>query len=103
MEIRRLFPEPDLPCGGERFETLLETQGLRIERILSAPGSASGPYDQDMDEWVLLLQGEALLEIEGERVNLKAGEALSIPAHARHRVLDTSADPSCIWLAVHFR
>ena len=47
MEVRRLFPEPDIPPKGERLETLLERVGLRIERILSAPGSASGPYDQD--------------------------------------------------------
>ena len=101
MEIRRLFPEPEMPARGERFETLLESGKLRIERILSAPGSASGPYDQERDEWVLLLQGSAVLEVEGERVELTAGEALWLPAHTVHRVLDTSDDPPCVWLAVH--
>ena len=107
MEIRRLFPEPHMPATGERFETLLESGGVRIERILSAPGSSSGPYDQEGDEWVLLLQGRALLEMEGqlegetEQVELGAGQALLLPAHCRHSVLATSADPPCIWLAVH--
>jgi len=105
MEIRRLFPEPHMPTAGERFETLMERSGVCIERILSAPGSASGPYDQERDEWVLLLQGRALLEVEEEgevkRVELDAGQVLLLPAHRRHSVLDTSADPPCIWLAVH--
>lgn len=101
METRRLFPELDIPTRGERIETLLKRGDLRIERILSAPGSTSGPYDQARDEWVLLLQGWALLEVEGERVELTAGEALWLPAHRVHSVLDTSADPPCVWLAVH--
>ena len=100
-EIRRLFPESAVPLRDECIENLLERSGLRIERILSAPGSASGPYDQERDEWVLLLQGRAVLEVEGERVELRAGEALLLPAHRVHNVLDTSADPPCVWLAVH--
>jgi cupin 2 domain-containing protein len=101
MEVRRLFPESGVPPRGERIETLLARSGVRIERILSAPGSASGPYDQERDEWVLLLQGRALLEVEGERVELDAGEALWLPARRVHSVLDTSEDPPCVWLAVH--
>lgn len=96
----RIFPAT-VPARGERFDALLDCRNVCIERILSAPGSASGPYDQDQDEWVLLLQGQARLEVEGQPVRLAAGEALFIPAHTPHRVLDTSADPPCIWLAVH--
>lgn len=101
MRPRRLFPEAEMPLHGELFEQLLQTDKLRIERILSAPGSSSGPYNQDQDEWVLLLQGQAVLELEGEQVNLSAGEALFLPTQTPHRVLDTSKEPPCIWLAVH--
>lgn len=100
MPAHRIFPAT-APASGERFETLLERRNLRIERILSAPGSASGPYDQPQDEWVLLAQGQARLEVDGEPVTLTAGEALFLSAHTPHRVLDTSADPPCVWLAVH--
>lgn len=101
MNVRRLFPQADMPADGELFETLLETGNLRIERILSAPGSKSGPYDQEQDEWVLLMQGEAVLKVEGEKIELSAGDALLIPAHTEHSVLDTSANPPCIWLGLH--
>ena len=75
--------------------------GTRRIRDLSATGSASGPYDQERGAWVLLLQGRAVLEVEGGRVALTAGEALWLPAHRVHSVLDTSDDPPCVWLAVH--
>ncbi len=91
--VRRLFPEDRMPRDGERSETLLARPGLRLERILSAPGAAAGPFDQANDEWVLLLQGEARLEVAGETVVLTAGEALW--------VLYTSVRPPCIWLALH--
>lgn len=101
IEKQVLFPAVDGPDAGESIESLLEHRNLRIERILSSPHCASGPYDQDRDEWVVLLQGRALLEIAGEKVNLQAGEALLLPAHTPHRVLDTSPTPPCVWLAVH--
>jgi cupin 2 domain-containing protein len=82
---------------------LLDAQHLSIERILSAPGAASGPYDQTQDEWVLLLQGEALMEVAGERVALTAGQAIHLPAHCIHQVLNTSTEPPCLWLAVHIK
>ena len=100
-QVKRLFPDSDIPATGERFEELLTRRNVRIERILSAPGSVSGPCDQTQDEWVLLLQGTALLDVDGERLELQGGEALFLPAHCVHRVLDTSAEPPCIWLAVH--
>jgi cupin 2 domain-containing protein len=101
MEIRRLLDLTDLPPQGESVQVLAAEAGVRIERILSAPGSRSGPYDQSWDEWVALLQGRAVLEVAGERVALTAGEALLLPAHRVHRVLDTSSTPPCVWLAVH--
>ncbi|HEX7822854.1 MAG TPA: cupin domain-containing protein [Sphingobium sp.] len=89
----------------EVFTTLLTRPGVRIERIVSAgqvtPQDA--PYDQSHDEWVLLLAGEARLWLEGEGEKaLTPGDALLIPAHVRHRVTGTQAEPPTVWLAVHF-
>ena len=99
-----LFELPPLTGDEERFDTLLTSDGVRIERILST-GQTSPPgqwYDQQGDEWVVLLQGEAEVSFDdGSRRRLAAGDPLFIPAHRRHRVEYTSAAPPCVWLAVH--
>lgn len=100
-----LFDYPDSSSGGETFADLLSVPGLRIERIVSY-GQASPPdfwYDQNWDEWVIVLDGEAHLELEGkeEPLVLRRGDHAWLPAGCRHRVAYTSADPPALWLAVH--
>jgi cupin 2 domain-containing protein len=78
-------------------------EGMRIERIVSTGQStpADKPYDQDHDEWVLLLAGSARLWIEGQgERDLRPG--LLIPAHRLHRVMWTVMGRRTIWLAIHF-
>ena len=96
-----------LPIGGteERFDRLLERSGVRIERIVST-GQASPPgfwYDQPEDEFVVLVTGRARLRFEAGDVvfDLAPGDWVEIPAHARHRVEATQAEPATVWLAVH--
>jgi cupin 2 domain-containing protein len=88
----------------ELFESLVAADQLRIERIIST-GQVTPPgewYDQEQDEWVILLQGEAELSYEdGSRLKLKAGDYVAIAAHQRHRVEYTTTEPPCIWLAIH--
>ncbi len=91
-------------AADEAVTPLLTRPGVRIERIVSrshvtAPGA---DYDQAQDEWVLLLAGAARLWLadRGE-IALTAGDALLIPAHVRHRVTWTQAEPATVWLAVH--
>ena len=93
------------PDGGELFETLAHGKKVRIERIVSSGQTTPENewYDQEQDEWVLLLQGESQIQwCCGTLSTLKEGDWLLIPAHMRHRVVFTSADPPCVWLAVHF-
>ena len=94
---------PSLP-NKELFESLVSAENILIERIVSTGQSTpSGEwYDQDKDEWVILLQGEAVLAYaDGSQIKLLAGDYLFIPAHQKHRVEYTSSEPPCIWLAVH--
>ncbi|MFO7765626.1 MAG: cupin domain-containing protein [Pelovirga sp.] len=90
----------------ELVDVLTDKGQVRIERIVSR-GHASPPefwYDQQDDEFVLLLQGQAELELLGpqERLSLQAGDYLLIPAHRKHRVAWTSDAMDCIWLAVFY-
>jgi cupin 2 domain-containing protein len=88
----------------EKFEQIVSGKNIQIERIVSTGQTTTlGQwYDQELDEWVILLQGEAELSYgDDARIKLKAGDYLLIPAHTKHRVEYTSIEPVCIWLAVH--
>lgn len=91
--------------SGEVFETLTEAGNVRIEKIVSSGEATPADewYDQEWDEWVLLLAGSAgvLMEGEGEARSLKPGDYLMIPARCRHRVAWTDSEQRTVWLAVH--
>ena len=88
---------------GEHTEIVFEDGQLRIERIVSK-GAASPDgywYDQEEDEWVFLLQGNASLKFDDSTcVPLGKGDNIFIPAHKKHRVEFTSKQPCCVWLCV---
>lgn len=93
------------PGDAEFVEVLAQGRGVRIDRIVST-GQASPPgfwYDQPDDEFVVLLAGAAVLRFaEGDRcLALAPGDWVEIPAHVRHRVESTQAEPPTVWLAVH--
>jgi cupin 2 domain-containing protein len=99
-----IFDLPPNLSEEELFEPLIQTDRMSIERIISTGQiTAVGDwYDQSQDEWVILLQGEAeLVYKDGSSISLKAGDYLFIPAHHQHRVIYTSSEPPCIWLAIH--
>lgn len=89
----------------ELCETLHETPALRLERIVSRghASPASGWYDQERDEWVALLEGEAEIEFADGNgiIGLRPGDWLLIPARVRHRVTRTAPDRPSVWLAAH--
>jgi len=106
MNIKRnIYSKPEFKENiPEVFETLLKTKDVLIERIITN-GAIKTPgewYDQEKDEWVILLQGTAKLEFKNDEiVSLKKGDYIFIPSHKVHRVRQTSKYPNCIWLAFH--
>tara|TARA_R110000751_G_scaffold271365_2_gene371237 strand:- start:80357 stop:80719 length:363 start_codon:yes stop_codon:yes gene_type:complete len=97
--------QPTSPQSDEIFECLTSAAGVKIERIIST-GQATPQgewYDQEQDEWVVVIAGSARLQIENEAEERKlvAGDWILLPAHCRHRVTWTQAQPATLWLAVH--
>ena len=89
----------------EIAETLLNNDRVLIERIVSTGQvtPAGEWYDQEQNEWLIVLQGEGELSYEdNSRIKLTRGDYLLIPAHQKHRVEYTSTEPPCIWLTVFF-
>ncbi|XZG68774.1 AhpC/TSA family protein [Chitinibacteraceae bacterium HSL-7] len=95
---------PDHPVH-EVFEDIVHAPGVRIERIVSYGHTTPEHewYDQSEHEWVMVLEGEAIVQFDdGRRYPLAAGDHLAIPAHQRHRVAWTPPDTLTIWLAVFY-
>ena len=102
--MSNIFKLPEQIPQKEIFETIVNSNDIIIERIISTGQiTPSGEwYDQKQDEWVIVLQGEAQLSyLDGSIIKLKPGDYVFIEAHQKHRVEYTSANPPCIWLAVH--
>jgi len=109
MEVRSGSLKTGLPAraiADELTEALYQAPGVRIERIVST-GQVTPEgqwYDQESDEFVLVVTGAARLLIEGEAQEreLASGDWLLLPAHCRHRVTWTETDKPTVWLAMHF-
>ncbi|MGA9046471.1 cupin domain-containing protein [Sulfuricurvum sp.] len=80
------------------FTTLFQNDSLKIESIRSWLKTPGEMYDQAQDEWVILLNGEAELEINTLHVTLRSGDYCLIPKHTLHRVRSTSQN--ALWLTV---
>ena len=88
----------------ELVDVLAEGAGTRIKRMVS-DGHASPDgfwYDQEQNEWVMLVSGSAVLEFEDRKQEMNPGDYLVIAAHQKHRVVVTSSTEKTIWLAVFY-
>lgn len=101
-----MFSDIQKQAPDEILETILQTDKFKIERIISrGHATAEGEwYDQDKNEWVLVLKGSAGLLFEGNNntIIMKTGDYLNIPAHKKHRVEWTDPEEETIWLTIHY-
>jgi len=106
IEIGNLFESLPEDISNEVFSDIVQGENIRIERIISKGHSSpeSGWYDQNENEWVIVLKGEARLSFQNNNdVPLVAGSYLNIPAHTKHKVTWTTPNKETIWLAVHYK
>lgn len=104
---KNIFGDIPAEFPDELFKEILAGNTFKMERIVSR-GHASPEgfwYDQEENEWVILLRGSAGLSFEGreESVVLHSGDYVRIPRHLRHRVEWTDPDQETVWLAVHYK
>lgn len=105
MKKSNIFANIPLEIKEELFEEIVKKEGLKIERIISKGHTTTEFewYDQESDEWVIVLKGEAILEFENsDEKRLKEGDYLNIPAHTKHRVSWTKENEETVWLAIHY-
>ena len=106
MIKRNIFRNIPEKISDEIFEKILENNNVRIERIISKGHSTPKDfwYDQEENEWVILLKGSAEILFKNNSViiHLKEGDYLNINSHVKHRVEYTDPNIETIWLAVFY-
>lgn len=98
----------DIPSSlpNEMFNALISNENIRIERILPHGHSSpeEGWYNQDENEWVMVIEGQGVIEFEdGRVVTLSKGDYINIAAREKHKVIGTVENVVTIWLAVFYR
>ncbi len=104
--FQTLYPDSNESENENGNDNVESKGGIQIERIISTGHiTPEGRWlEQEKNEWVVLIKGNAeILFFDERKFLLNAGDHLFIPAGVKHRVIRTSSDPGCIWLAVHFR
>ncbi len=94
-----IYDYPNGKISEEITYILYNKKNVRIEKIVSQYNESEW-YDQEEDEWFVLLKGYAEIEYEDKTVKINCGETLYIPAHVKHRVSKTT---ECIWLCVFIK
>ncbi len=104
MQVKNIFENIKINKSVEEFITLNQNKNIKIERIVSfGQKSQEGFwYDQNENEFILILEGFAILEFEDKQIELNKGDYLNIPSHRKHRVKYTCEDNPTIWLAIFY-
>lgn len=65
-------------------------RGFSCELWIDPPNQVWHDFQHDVDELILLLEGEVQIELPGRTVRLLVGDELVIPAETRHTVRNCS-------------
>jgi uncharacterized cupin superfamily protein len=97
----RLLASSCAPLTGEAERTLAATGRVVVKQVLS--GQLAGPVDyrQDEDEWALVVEGSAVLQVAGSQLELRVGDWVWLPAGIAHRLVRT--EPGTSWVTVHIQ
>lgn len=103
--MNNIFKEIPSNIKTEVFQDIFKSENIRIERIISLGRDSNDGkwYNQDENEWVILLQGKADIIFENENINLIRGDYLFIEKHRKHKVIIQEENTETIWLAIFFK
>ncbi|HEU4369696.1 MAG TPA: cupin domain-containing protein [Methylomirabilota bacterium] len=79
---------------GELFRVLQQTSRTQSAVMTIAPGADGGPEEtHGGDQIVYVLEGDAVVRIEGREHRAEAGTLITIPGGARHHVQNRGTTP----------
>jgi HTH-type transcriptional regulator, repressor for puuD len=74
-----------------------EINRITTGQTVFAPGTGLPLHSHNVEESVLILEGDAIAEIDGEQFDLVAGDATWVPAGVPHRFLNRGTTPMRIY------
>jgi len=97
VPLERLVREPCYDAQGSRLARGTAAQKLGASFDILAPGKCGCPYHlhHAQEEMFVILEGCGTLRVAGERLPLKAGDVVFIPAGPDypHQIINTSEAP----------
>ena len=75
------------PCGMSQRAFVESSGGAATFHIVEIKKDAALHYHKEHFEMYLILEGEGLMELDGDRVPVRPGSTVYIPAYCRHRAL----------------
>ena len=104
MEKYNIFTHTEVNKEEEIFFEIFKNDIIKIEKIVSNGQKSPDNfwYEQEKSEFILLLEGYAILEFEDREMELIKGDCLNIKAMQKHRVKYTSEKEPTIWFAVFY-
>lgn len=102
---KNVLADTDFPFA-ERFRDkanpLWAYKDIVVERIVThGEGSSEGFWrTSPTDYWILLVNGGAVLDIDGEILTLEPGDSVPIKAGIKHRAVSTASHETTVILVV---
>jgi len=95
MESVRAVPTESLSekLSVQRLGDRLGLTQMRANVFTLAEGSMSRHLHREQEELYVVLDGTAMLDVDGEHVKLGERDALAVPARAWHRVSNVGVGP----------
>lgn len=106
LTIKNIYDCNNINFNVEYLENILVNPNFRLERIISFGHITPSDYwyDQEEDEFVLLLKGNAKILLENDEIiELKEGDYVIIPKHLKHKVIYTDTENKTFWITCYFK
>ena len=89
FQISRLseLPAVECPCGEARRAFVDDPDGVVSLHVVEISSDARAHYHKRMTEIYYILEGEGLIELDGERHAVQPGDAILIEPLCRHRAI----------------
>ena len=92
------IPVPDLKLIEEHFGNIATSNpNISIAHMIAPPGWSEPHQTPEFDEYTLMVKGKKLLEIDGEQIELSAGQSLLIKKGVRVRYSNPFAEEAEYW------